>query len=358
MNIGIIGAGGIAHKLHLPQIAQHNQDFPDEPLRVTHLAGRKASRLRLLAERFDVPHWTTDLNALLSDDRIDGIIVALPHPLHVPIGLEVLKAGKHLMMQKPLCAHMDEANAFVMAVEQGDRAVFALPHFGPEVIACRRLAREGAIGKLSGAYCRVSHGGPEVYYAEIRDYFGETDEGLWFFEPGEAAVGALFDMGVYAVASLVAVMGSVTSVMGMTATIDKPTPLEDTATLLLQFANGAIGTAETGWCDPAHTWDLRVHGTAGKLTAPGQDGAALTRWEPGSYTREDEPARAYAIDITDNDLAHADMHREWLRCIREGRQPALSNAHAARHVTEILLAGLESARTGQRVSLHTTAEKE
>lgn len=356
MNIGIIGAGGIAYKLHLPQIAQHNKDFPDEPMRVTHLAGRKETRLRLIAERFNVPHWTTDIEALLADDKVDGVIVALPHPLHVPVGLQVLKAGKHLMMQKPLCARMDEADAFVAAVEGGDRAVFVLPHFGPEVYACRQLLAEGAIGKPSGAHCRVSHGGPEVYYAEIRDYFGETDEGLWFFEAGEAAVGALFDMGVYAVASLVAVMGSVTSVMGLAATIDKPTTLEDTATLLLQFANGALGTAETGWCDPARTWDMRVHGTSGKLTTPGHDGAALTRWEPGSYTREDEPARACAIDVSENDMAHADMHREWLRCIREGRQPALSNAYAARHVTEILLAGLASARTGQRVPLHTTAE--
>ena len=236
MNIGIIGAGGIAHKLHLPQIAQHNKDFPGEPMRVTHLAGRKETRLRLIAERFDVPHWTTDIDALLADDRIDGVIVALPHPLHVPVGLQVLRAGKHLMMQKPLCARMDEADAFVSAVEDTNRAVFALPHFGPEVYACRRLLAEGAIGKPSGAHCRVSHGGPEVYYAEIRDYFGETDEGLWFFEAGEAAVGALFDMGVYAVAALVAVMGSVTNVTGLTATIDKPTTLEDTATLLLQFA--------------------------------------------------------------------------------------------------------------------------
>ena len=352
MNIGIIGAGGIAHKLHLPQLAQLAQS---EDIKVTHLAGRKASRLRLLAERFDVPHWTTDYRALLADDSIDGIIVALPHPLHVPVGLEVLRAGKHLMMQKPLCARIDEANAFVSVVEQTDCVVFCLPHFGQEVYACRHLVAEGAIGRSSSAHCRVSHGGPEVYYAEIRDYFGEEDEGLWFFQPGEAAVGALFDMGVYAVAALVAVMGSVTSVMGQMATIDKPTPLEDTATLLLQFASGALGTAETGWCDPARTWQLRVHGTRGKLVTPGHEGATLTRWEPGSYTREDEPAIPHAIDLSHAD--HADMHADWLRCIREGCPPELSHAHAARHVTEVLLAGLESARTGQRVTLQTRAEK-
>src|SRR3712207_6186189 len=103
MNVGIIGAGGIAQKLHLPQISQ----IPD--LKVTHLSGRKESRLRTLADRFEVPTWSTDHHALLADDNLEGIIVALPHPLHVPVGLEVLAAGKHLLMQKPLCGDMEEA---------------------------------------------------------------------------------------------------------------------------------------------------------------------------------------------------------------------------------------------------------
>ena len=100
--------------------------------------------------------------------------------------------------------------------------------------------QEGAIGKPSGAHCRTSHGGPEVYYAEIRDGFGEPDEGLWFFQADQAAVGALFDMGVYAVSSLVAALGPVTSVLGQVATLDKPTTLEDTATLILQATMAPI----------------------------------------------------------------------------------------------------------------------
>ncbi len=343
MNIGIIGAGGIAHKMHLPALAT----LPG--VKVTHIAGRKEHRLRLLAERYDIPHWTTDYNDLLAEDSIDAIIIALPHPQHVPVGLQALAAGKHLLMQKPLCADMDEANAFVEAAERSDRAVLCLPHYGAEVRACRRLIAEGAIGKPSGAHCRVSHGGPEVYYAEIRDSFGEPDEGLWFFQADKAAVGALFDMGVYAVSVLVAVLGPVASVMGQTSTLDKPTSLEDTATLILQFANGAVGTAETGWCDPARTWQLRIHGTRGKLVTPGHDGVALTRWEPGSYTREDEPAIPHAVDTTQD--ANDDVHAHWLNCIQAGRQSDLSGPHAARHVTEILLAGLESSATGRRIQI-------
>ena len=137
--------------------------------------------------------------------------------------------------------------------------------------------------------------------------------------------------------------------MGATASLDKPTALDDTATLLLEFENGAIATAETGWCDPARTWQLRIHGTEGKLTSPGESVASLTRWEPGSYTREDIPPVPIAVDTLADGRGGA--HEHWLQCIREHRQPELSNANVARHSTEILLAGLESARTGSRIKI-------
>jgi len=348
LNIGIIGAGGIARKLHLPQLAQMDD------IAVTHIAGRKPSRLKLLCDQFGISKWTTDYRDILADDEVDGVIVALPHPLHVPVGLDALAAGKHILMQKPLCGDMDEANAFARAVEAGDRCVLALPNCGTDVYAAREIVQSGGIGRVSGAYCRVSHGGPEVYYAEIRDYFAESSADLWFFQEGEASVGALFDMGVYAVTVLVAVMGSVISVMGQTATLDKPTALDDTATLILKFANGAIGTAETGWCDPARSFQLTVHGTKGKITNPGVHGAGLTRWEPGSYTREDVPAIPHEVELSSYGpkSGSLDAHRQWIECIHEGRQPELSNVWTARHVTEILLAGLESSRTGTRIPVN------
>lgn len=346
LNIGIIGAGGIAQKLHLPELSRQ------EGVRVTLLQGRKEHRLRSLCERFGVPRYTHDIDAVISDPQIDAVVVATPHPLHVGPGIAALKAGKHVLMQKPLCADMAEADAFVEAVEASDRIVLCLPHFGATIYKARELVNAGVIGKVSGGHCRVSHGGPEVYYAEVRDGFGEPPGDLWFFDANQASVGALFDMGVYAVAQLVAVMGRVTRVIGRATTVAKPTTLEDTATLLLEFENGALGTAETGWCDPARTGVLRIHGTAGKLTSPGENGAALTRWEPGSYTREDIPPVPYPVDLSD--LSTPSAHAHWIDCIRAGTQPPLSNARAARHVTEILLAGLESSRTGRAMEIRSS----
>ncbi len=145
MNVGIIGAGGIARKLHLPQLIEMDD------IKVTHIAGRKPSRLKLLSDTFGIPQWTTDYREVLADSAVDGVVIALPHPLHVPVGLEALAAGKHVLMQKPLCGNIDEANAFVNAVESGDRCVLALPGFGADVYAARALVESGSIGRVSGA---------------------------------------------------------------------------------------------------------------------------------------------------------------------------------------------------------------
>jgi predicted dehydrogenase len=347
LNIGIIGAGGIANKLHLPQLKEIND------VNIVVVSGRKEHRLKILCDRFDIPRWTQNYEEVLADDSLDGIVVATPHPLHVGPGIKAMASGKHLMMQKPLCGDMDEANAFVDAADRSESIVFCLPHFAPEIYAMRELAARGDIGQISGAYARTSHGGPEVYYAEVLDAFEEKSDELWFFDAKQASVGALFDMGVYAVSCLVAMMGTVKNVIGRVKTIAKPTELEDVATLILEFENGALGTAETSWCDPARTGQMRIHGTAGKLTTPGEDGASLSKWTPGSYTREDIPPTHEPVNLTPYQAGHG--HAMWVDCIRKGENPELSNAHSARHVTEVLLAGLKSSEEGRRVDIETSA---
>jgi predicted dehydrogenase len=349
LKFGIIGAGGIARLMHLPQLAALG-----DAVEVKVVQGRTASRLKRLCAEYRIPRWTHAMDEVLSDPDLDAIIVATPHPLHVKPGIAALEAGKHLLVQKPLCGDLAEADAFVAAAERTDRIVFVLPHAEPALVACRRLIRAGAIGAVSGGYARTSHGGPEVYYAQVREAFGEPEGDLWFFDATKASVGALFDMGVYAVAGLVAVLGTVRRVTGLVRTVAKPTTLEDTATLLLEFESGVIATAETGWCDPVCTWRFEFRGTAGSLTAPGEGGANLTRWEPGSYVQEGVPPIPHPVDVSSDDLGTA--HAHFVACVRTRTPPPFSHARAARHVTEVLLAGLESARTGRPVEVRSKAE--
>ena len=341
LDVGILGAGGIAALSHLPEIAAV------DGMRVTHICGRKERRLRLLCERFDVPRWSTSWHDLLNDDSLDAVIVALPHPLHAEAGLAVLEHGKHLFMQKPLCTTLAEADQLVAASEAcPELAVFCLPSYDAVVNEMGRQLANGAIGAVSGALARHSHGGPEVYYAEVSDAFDEprVEDDFWFFDADVAGGGALIDMGVYAIANIVALLGKVDSVTARMTTVAKPTQLEDSATLILEMANGALATAETGWCDPARSSFLRVHGTAGKMVKAGGE---IELIRPGSYERE--WAEPLVEKISPPPVVN--QHEEWLRCIEKGEQPALSNLWMARHITEIMLAAVESNAAGQRVAV-------
>ncbi|MFQ5730434.1 MAG: Gfo/Idh/MocA family protein [Planctomycetaceae bacterium] len=344
LRVGIIGGGGIAAKLHLPEM----QSVDDAS--VTLIAGRRQSRLETLCRKFGVPNWTQDYEAVVADEQLDAVIVALPHPLHVEWGLKAIQAGKHLFMQKPLSTSLDEADRFVNAAETTDRTVFALPYVAnPTILAAREMVAEGRLGTVSAAHARYSHGGPEIYYAGIQQILEEQpDDNLWFFDADKADVGALFDMGVYAIANLSAILGSVRTVTARLTTVAKPTRLEDTAALLMDFECGALGTAETGWCDAARSAYLSVHGTEGKLESFGRP-EPLTWWRPSSTTDEDAPPTSQTVDLTR--FPQHNAHQHWADCIRSGRQPELSNARTARHVTEIMLAGLQSSREGRTVAV-------
>ena len=342
LNVGILGAGGIAALSHLPEIADV------DGMKVTHICGRTESRLRLLCDRFEVPRFSTDWSDLLNDESLDAVVVALPHPLHAEAGMAALSRGLHLFMQKPLCTTVGEANRLVAASEaQPDAVVYCRPSFDAVVYEMRRQLAEDAVGRVSGALARHSHGGPEVYYAEVTDSFEEqrVEDDLWFFDAEIADGGALIDMGVYSIANIVALLGKVDFVTARMTTVDKPTALEDTATLILEMANGALATAETGWCDPARSSFLRVHGTAGKLVKRSED--AIDYIRPSSYEREWAEPIVEQVSVP----PVVNQHEEWLACIREGRQPELSNLWTARHVTEIMLAAVASNKSGGRTAV-------
>ena len=138
INVGILGAGGIAALSHLPEIAEV------DGMRVTHICGRRQRRLQLLCQRFDVPRYSTSWADLLADDELDAVIVALPHPMHAEAGLAVLERGLHLFMQKPLCTTLDEANQLVAASESRPRQVlYCRPSFDAAVYEMKAAVGRG-----------------------------------------------------------------------------------------------------------------------------------------------------------------------------------------------------------------------
>ena len=94
IRIGIVGCGAVTSKSHLPALEGI------KGVKVTALADPQISRTQEIASRFGVPKAAADYREIMDD--VDALILALPHHLHAPIGSDVLKAGKHVLMEKPL----------------------------------------------------------------------------------------------------------------------------------------------------------------------------------------------------------------------------------------------------------------
>jgi len=108
LRLGIVGCGAVTQICHLPAA----RSVPD--VEVVALADLNPARARFLAARFGVPRYSPDYHAWLGE--VDGVILALPHALHVPVASELLERGLPVLLEKPLAVTVREAEALVSRV--------------------------------------------------------------------------------------------------------------------------------------------------------------------------------------------------------------------------------------------------
>ncbi|KAF0100129.1 MAG: oxidoreductase [bacterium] len=106
IRIGLIGAGGFAKGMHLPNLMEMQADF-----RLRAVASRTGHNATATGKRFGAEYATTDYREVLADQDIDAVIVATRHDSHGRLALEALAAGKHVLLEKPLSLEEDELRA-------------------------------------------------------------------------------------------------------------------------------------------------------------------------------------------------------------------------------------------------------
>lgn len=162
---------------------------------------------------------------LLADPAVDAVSIRLPHHLHLPIALQALAAGKHVLVEKPLTMTVREADELIAAAAAAGRSV-GVSHnqvfFAPHVRA-RQLIDEGGVGQLRQLRARLAIGGKY---------------GAWRSDPAKAGGGLLFDAGVHRVYVLRQLGGE--GPAAVTAVMDRA-GAEDGFVVTLEFASGALG---------------------------------------------------------------------------------------------------------------------
>jgi predicted dehydrogenase len=241
LNWGIVGPGGIAHAF-----AHALQTHTDQ--RLVAVGGRSRERSTAFAQKFGIPTVHDSAAALVADEGVDAVYVATLHPYHRDLALLAIRAGKHVLIEKPIA--MSAAEAREIAEAAAGAGVLAMEamwtRFLPQTDILHRLVADG-IGDVR--FVHADFGFAVPYDPSSR---------LWAPEMGG---GALLDAGVYPISFATSVMGAPDrmSVMGRVG----PGGVDTSAQVHLQWTE-ATGVASTTIEAPLPTRAL-VIGTRGRV---------------------------------------------------------------------------------------------
>jgi len=300
-----------------------------------------------LARRYEIPRVFLDYRQMLREPDIEMVTIAAPNYLHAPMTLDVARAGKHVVCEKPLSMTLEEADEMIETCRrQGVLLLYAEElFFTPKYVKAKEMADQGAFGKVYLVKQSEKHFGPHS---------------SWFLDVERSGGGVFMDMGCHGIAFCYwfldrSAIRSVLCHMGTYVHADK-TRGEDDSICILEFENGAVGLVENSWARRGGMDDrIEVYGEGGVTYASLHMGNALPTYsEYGfGYAVEKAPAtRGWTYPVYEELWNYGFPHemRHFARCVR-GKESPQATGEDGRVVMEALYAGYASAAKGCRVSL-------
>jgi UDP-N-acetyl-2-amino-2-deoxyglucuronate dehydrogenase len=277
-----------------------------------------------------------------AEPTLDALLV--PSGLHAEVGVRAAKAGKHLVVEKPLDVSLEAADRLIAAAREAGvvLTVMSQHRFDPGLLELKRMIDDGALGTLLTGEASTKWFRTQAYYDSAQW------RGTWAMDGG-----ALLNQGIHYADLLLWCMGPAAEVTAVCATQAHQVEVEDTALAIVTFASGAVGTlSATTAAYPGFPQRLEVTGTGGTVTVEdgqvtrtalrGRDSAGLS---PGSA-----PAGATADPAALDVASHAAQLADLLASVDEGREPAVTGA-SGRETLALVRAVYESSRAGRPVRL-------
>ncbi len=313
--------------------------------RLVAVYGRDQGRADAFAEKHGADAAYSDLDALLSDSRVDAVFVASPNHLHAPQTIKAAAAGKHVLSEKPMANSVTDAAAMVSACR--DHGVqlglgFEL-RFHPAHLWARKVIDDGTIGRIRlahGQWGRGNRGEPEhLPRIGLREWW-ETPELI-----GDASV--LVGLGVHVFDLFRFLLREeVVEVVALTDGQTTHQPLEHIATTALRMSGSTIAQVMCGRMLPDTQNDLALYGSDGRFaTKETVWEARLGQAEVVSATVNDN--EAYEYDYLANFVAELNDFRD---ALESDRDPSATGEDGLK-ATQITAAAIESAKTGKVVKV-------
>lgn len=331
IRVGILGGSGIAMN-HADAVQSHSG-----VAKLVAVAEIDPVRRAKFIERWGVDGYETP-DDLFAEANVDAVAICLPHWLHAPVAIAAARAGKHLLLEKPMAPSVDECNQIIQAAERADvKLMVALTRrFYPGVIAGKELIESGAIGQPIAAEARF-----------LKDWGGDR-RAPWYKERARGG-GMWLGNGVHIVDGLAHLLQS--EIVAVKGTIERrlyDMAADDFGFAWFDFRNGTHATAMAyGYRTGVYHDQIAVLGTEGMLRCE-REVAQLGRGE-----------RWESVDVRDrwppfdSNYSRIAFHLEWqefLRCLLDDTPPPITGAYG-RHIVAALVAAEQSTMTGREVRL-------
>lgn len=336
--VAVIGAGAISQRRHLREYAARND------VEIIAVVDINAKRAKEVAANFNIPNAFTDYRDALKL-KPQAVSVCTPNAFHAEHTIAALKAGAHVLCEKPMGVSIKELKAMNAAAAKAKRQLMvgqnqrfnASHRRGQEIIA------SGQLGKVLAFSTTFAHKGPEFW----------SVDGLncHFFKKDQSVLGSLADLGVHKIDLIRFLLGQdIASAAAMTGTLEKKKcGVEDTAFAVLATTGGVLGQMFAGW-----------------VMKPNSDNSTVIYAEKGTMRLEDDPEFTVIVDFADRQQmclktqkiqtneaggqSGSGVINAFIEAIRNGRKVPISGADAAKSVAAVL-ACVESAKTGRTVKV-------
>jgi predicted dehydrogenase len=342
LGVGIVGLGMIA-EFHARAIAHVIG------ARLVAVASRDAGKARTFAQKHGVDYATDQIDDMLRRPDLDFVCVTTSSGVHLEPALAAIRAGKHVVIEKPLEISTERADELLRAATAA--GVWIVPifqgRFGNGARTVKAAIAEGRLGRvvLASAYVKW-HRTPQYYTGTRGTLTGDGG-------------GALMAQGIHAIDLLQWFAGMPREVFcWSTRRVHTGIEAEDTATAVLKFANGALGTVEGStavW--PGWQRRLEICGEHGSIALEDDH---IAQWEFREARPEDETIRAAKHDAALGSgasapnaisfVGHQRQLQDFVDALRQGRAPAL-DGHEGRKAVALVRALYESAARGVAVTI-------
>jgi predicted dehydrogenase len=342
IKIALLGCG---------RIAKRHSDL----LAGGHISGAKLiavcdvvrERADAISSQCDVPAYY-DLAQLLEQRDVDAVSVLTPSGLHPAHAIAIAKAGKHVIVEKPMALRLQDADDMIRACDEAGVKLFVVKQnrFNVPVVKAREALDAGRFGRLVLGTVRVRWCRDQAYYDQ------DTWRGTWAYDGG-----VLTNQASHHIDMLEWFLGDVISVHARATTALVKIETEDTAVATLKFRNGALGIIEaTTAARPADLeGSLSILGEKGSVEIAGFAVNQIRHWRfVDELPTDKEVVEKFSVNPPNvYGFGHQAYYQHVVDCLIN-QHAALVDGLEGRKSLELISALYESIETGEEVALRFT----